>query len=95
MSATNKLTTTGRIKMLTENGPFQGRPALTVMSINKNYYYRNYAPNGNCDIIRETHTGVNDNRPSIDGTQIALELPREKYGSIMFTKPNLIVKSVG
>jgi len=45
--------------------------------------------------IQKTHRGINDNRPKINGIQIALELPHIKYGSAIFTKPNLDIKSVG
>jgi len=103
MSLTN-LTTTGRIKMLTQNGPSQGHPALTVMSINieglsspKEIVLSELCAEWKCDVlcIQETHRDINDNRPKINGMQIALELPHKKYGSAIFTKPNLVIKSVG
>lgn len=103
MSLTN-LTITGRIKMLTQNGPSQGHPALTVMSINieglyspKEIVLSELCAEWKCDVlcIQETHRDINDNRPKINGMRIALELPHKKYGSAIFTKPNLVIKSVG
>ncbi|KAI5742625.1 hypothetical protein M8J77_009365 [Diaphorina citri] len=48
-----------------------------------------------CDILvlQETHRGISNHRPKIQGMTLILERPHEKYGSAIFIKPDLIINS--
>lgn len=48
-----------------------------------------------CDILvlQETHRGLISDRPKILGMSLILERSHDKYGSAIFTKPNIIVHS--
>lgn len=41
----------------------------------------------------ETHRGITRNRPKVDGMKLVTERQHDRYGSAIFVKPNLIVKS--
>jgi len=81
--------------MLSQNGPFQGHPALIVMSINieelyspKEIILSELRAEWKCDVlcIKGTHTDINDNHPKINDMQITLELPNTKYGSAILNE---------
>lgn len=79
------------------------RPFLTVISVNiegissnKEQILSDLCKNRNCDLllVQETHRGINNNRPKIEGMTLLLERPHEKYGSAIFSRPNLAIKTL-
>jgi len=93
MVNTNSKSTTKR--------PFSG-PALTITSINiegltsdKEILLANICKETRCDIIciQETHRGIDRNKPKIRGMKLVAEIPHNKHGSAIFTKPMLEIMS--
>jgi len=86
----------------TTKGPFSG-PAQTITSINiegltsdKEILLANICNETVCDIIciQETHRNSDRNKPKIRGMKLVAEIPHDKHGSAIFTKPMLEIKSV-
>lgn len=78
--------------------PHSSKPTLIVntvniegLSSNKETLLGNMCNDTNCDIlvIQETHRGSNSNRPNITGMILVNERSHEKYGSAIFTKPDI------
>ena len=48
-----------------------------------------------CDIlaIQETHRGTTRKRPRVDGIQLIVERPHDQYGSAIFAKKSINIKS--
>lgn len=44
-------------------------------------------------LIQETHRGTNNNRPKVDGMRLVVERPHEQYGSAVFVRPDINIKS--
>ncbi|CAI6371000.1 unnamed protein product [Macrosiphum euphorbiae] len=93
MINTNSKSTTKR--------PLSG-PALMITSINiegltsdKEILLENICKETLCDIIciQETHRGKDRNKPKIRGMKLVAEIPHDKHGSAIFTKPMLEIKS--
>jgi len=85
----------------TTKKPFSG-PALTITSMNvqglttdKEILLANICKETLCDIIctQETHGGNDRNKPKICGMKSVAEIPNDKHGSAIFTKPMLEMKS--
>ena len=49
----------------------------------------------NCQVLclQETHKGTHNNRPNITGMKMAIERQHEKYGSVIYVKPDLVITS--
>ena len=49
----------------------------------------------NCQVLflQETYKGPNNNIPNITGMKMAIERPHEKYGSVIYVKPDLVITS--
>jgi len=85
----------------TTKRPFSG-PALTITSINiegltsdKEILLANICKETPCDIIciQKTHRGKDRNKPKIREMKLVAEIPHDKHGSVIFTKPMLEIKS--
>lgn len=79
------------------------RPTLYVSSVNieglssnKENLLEEMCINNNCDVlvIQETHRDESSRRPNLRNMKLVLERPHPKYGSAIFTKPNLNIVSV-
>uniref|UniRef100_A0A8D8LNY5 Endonuclease/exonuclease/phosphatase domain-containing protein n=1 Tax=Cacopsylla melanoneura TaxID=428564 RepID=A0A8D8LNY5_9HEMI len=78
------------------------KPSLVITSVNieglssdKEVLLSELCTTEKCDILvlQETHKGSNQNRPKINGMNLILERSHEKYGSAIFSKPDLLIIS--
>lgn len=65
------------------------------LSANKELLLSDMCKQHNCDILvlQETHRGPTSNRPKISGMKLVLERPHDQYGSAVFTRPDLLLRS--
>ena len=78
-------------------------PDITVMSINiegfsavKGDIISEYCRRTKCDVLcmQETHRGKTMKRPDVSGMRIAIEIPHDKHGSVVFVRTGMDVVSV-
>lgn len=76
-------------------------PTLHLVSLNiegltpKKYVIAEILREQDCEIhlLQETHRGQEQNTPKINGMTLIIERPHNKYGSAIFVKNNIAVKS--
>lgn len=65
------------------------------LSVNKQILLSDMCNRNKCDILvlQETHRGPNSHRPKIHGMKLVVERPHEQYGSAIFVRPDIDVRS--
>ncbi|XP_047989047.1 uncharacterized protein LOC125228503 [Leguminivora glycinivorella] len=77
-------------------------PTLTIISVNiegisaeKEYILSDMCMYNKCDILcmQETHRGPDNCRPTIEGMVLIAEIQHRQYGSALFARPGISIKS--